>query len=147
MGATLKQCFSRTWHRVYHLQQLSYKMLFYNFKLNISILWEQFFLPFFRHKRLMRIFFKNISDDFWTNLVVTKIQNLPHLAQIVSYRPETFKNRYPSLIYIQNRPRVFYSNPATLEESVIFTKSSFLTLNQFYPKAFLPQPRAFSFSY
>jgi hypothetical protein len=37
-----------------------------------------------------------------------------YLAQCLSYRYEVFRNRFPSLIYIQNRPQVFFSNPGPL---------------------------------
>ena len=43
-----------------------------------------------------------------------EIQNLAHLAQISSYRSETFVNRFSNLIYIQNPPQVlefFFPNP------------------------------------
>ena len=41
------------------------------------------------------------------------MQNLAHLAQILSYHLETFRNQFPSLIYIQNRPDMIFSNPCT----------------------------------
>ena len=34
-----------------------------------------------------------------------------YLTQFLSYHLETFRNRFPSLIYIQNGPYVFFSDP------------------------------------
>ena len=60
---------------------------------------------------------------FWTNYHVIlsyidasntwclKYKNLAHLAQPLSYHLENFKYRFPSIIYIQNQPRVIFSDP------------------------------------
>jgi len=60
---------------------------------------------------------------------VPERQNLAHLAQFSSYCFGNFRNGFPSLIYIQNRPCVFFSNPDTpLLRAMVIALSHELTI-------------------
>ena len=57
-----------------------------------------------------------------------------YLTQFSSYSLKNLGNQFPSLIYIQNRPRVFFSDPSTpLLPLLHFSKPGLGLLNQYWP--------------